>query len=127
MKTVPRISETEWEVMRVAWEHHPITAAEIIAELTRQDPTWHPKTIRTFLARLVRKGALDFEAQGRRYVYAPRVSERDSAAAASESFLDRVFGGSLRPMLAHFVRSRRLSRKEIEELKRILDGKEQPS
>ena len=125
MKPVPRISETEWEVMRVVWDRQPITAAEIIGELTRQDPTWHPKTIRTFLARLVRKGALDFEPQGRHYVYEARVSERESAAAVSESFLDRVFGGSLRPMLAHFVRSRRLSRKEIEELKRVLDGKEE--
>lgn len=127
MKPVPRISETEWEVMRVVWDRQPITAAEIIAELTRQDSTWHPKTIRTFLARLVRKGALDFESQGRRYVYEARVSERESAAAVSESFLERVFGGSLRPMLAHFVRSRRLSRKEIDELKRVLDGQEEAS
>jgi len=125
MKPLPRISETEWEVMRVIWERHPITAAEVIAALTRQDPTWHPKTIRTFLARLVHKGALDYEPEGRRYVYAPRVSERESTAAASESFLDRVFGGSLRPMLAHFVKSRRLSRRDVEELKRILDGKEE--
>jgi BlaI family penicillinase repressor len=125
MKPVPRISETEWEVMRVVWERHPITAAQVIAQLTRQDPTWHPKTIRTFLARLVRKRALDYECQGRRYVYEPLVTEQASTDAASQSFLERVFGGSLRPMLAHFVRSRRLSRREVEELKRILDGEEE--
>jgi BlaI family penicillinase repressor len=124
MKTAPRISETEWEVMRVVWDRHPITAAEIIERLTQQDPTWHPKTVRTLLARLVRKKALDYEPQGRLYVYEPKVSERDCVAAASDSFLGRVFGGSLKPMLAHFVRHRKLSRREIEELKRILDGKE---
>lgn len=126
MKTAPRISETEWEVMRVVWDRHPITAAEIIERLVRQDATWHPKTVRTLLARLVKKKALDYEAQGRLYVYEPRVSERDCVAAASDSFLGRVFGGSLKPMLAHFVQHRKLSRKEIEELKRILDGEDRP-
>lgn len=125
MKTAPRISETEWEVMRIVWDRHPITAAEIIERLVRQDATWHPKTVRTLLARLVKKRALDYEAQGRLYVYEPRVSERDCVAAASDSFLGRVFGGSLEPMLAHFVQHRKLSRKEIGELKRILDGEEQ--
>ena len=124
MKTAPRISETEWEVMRVVWDRHPITAAEVIERLVRQDATWHPKTVRTLLARLVKKNALDYEAQGRLYVYEPKVSERDCVAAASDSFLGRVFGGSLKPMLAHFVQHRKLSRKEIAELKRILDGEE---
>jgi len=124
MKSVPKISETEWEVMRVVWAGHPVTAAEIISRLTRQDPSWHPKTVRTLLGRLVRKKALAYEPQGRVYVYRPRVTERDSVAAASESFVDRVLGGSLKPMLAHFVQRRRMSRGEIEELKRVLEGKE---
>ncbi|MBM3882514.1 MAG: BlaI/MecI/CopY family transcriptional regulator [Verrucomicrobia bacterium] len=122
MKAVPKISETEWEIMRMLWAEHPLTAAEIIERLAARDPTWHPKTVRTFLARLVRKRALDYEAQGRAYVYEPRVNERDCVAAASASFLDRVFGGSLRPMLAHFVEERRLSRSDLAELRRLLDG-----
>jgi BlaI family penicillinase repressor len=125
MNAAPRISETEWEVMRVIWDRHPVTAAEVIARLTQQDPTWHPKTIRTFLARLVQKGALGYEPAGRRYVYSPRVTESACAAEATESFLGRVFGGLLRPMLAHFVQQRKLSRREIEDLKRILEGKEE--
>ncbi len=86
MKTVPRISETEWEIMRVIWATHPITAAEIIAKLMEEDATWHPKTARTLLARLVRKKVLDCERKGRAYVYAPRVSERECVGMASESF-----------------------------------------
>jgi BlaI family transcriptional regulator, penicillinase repressor len=124
MKTTPRISETEWEVMRVVWAKHPITAAEIIEALTRQDATWHHKTIRTLLGRLVQKQALGYEPAGRAYIYEPRVSEATCVAAASASFLNRVFGGALSPMLAHFVQHRKLSRKEIEELKRLLDGKD---
>ncbi len=121
MKTVPRITDTEWEIMRVVWANHPITAAEIIERLAAADPTWHPKTARTLLARLVRKKALGYEPQGRVYVYEPRVTERECVAAASDSFLERVFGGALTPMLTHFVERRRLTRRDLDELRALLD------
>jgi BlaI family penicillinase repressor len=70
---------------------------------------------------LVRKQALDYEPQGRLYVYEPRVTERDCTAAASESFLERVFGGSLKPMLAHFVERKRLTRHDLRELSELLE------
>src|SRR6185436_2505116 len=98
MKRCPKISDTEWEIMRVVWAHHPITAADIISRLSAADATWHPKTVRTLLARLVEKKALEYEEQGRSYVYEPRVSEQECIAAASGSFVERVFGGSLKPM-----------------------------
>jgi BlaI family penicillinase repressor len=124
MKTTSRISETEWEIMRIVWRRHPITAAQIIEQLTGQDSTWHPKTARTLLGRLVAKKALDYEHQGRLYVYRPLVKEEACVNAVSQSFLERVFGGSLQPMLAHFVQNKKLTPKEIVELKRILDDKE---
>jgi BlaI family penicillinase repressor len=121
MKTLPRISDTEWEIMRILWEKHPLSANEIIVELTTADSGWHPKTARTLLARLVRKQALGYEAKGRTYVYTPLVSAEDCVGTASESFLDRVFGGSLKPMLAHFVERQKLTRQDLEELGRLLD------
>jgi BlaI family penicillinase repressor len=120
-KNVPRISETEWEVMRVVWARHPVTASEIIDQLMQSDASWHPKTARTLLARLVKKKALDYEPRGRSYVYEPLVTERECVATASASFLDRVFGGALQPMLAHFVEARRLQGRELEELKQLLE------
>lgn len=120
MKAMPRISETEWEVMRALWAKAPASAAEIIATLTANDPTWHPKTAKTLLNRLVKKKALGYKKEGRAYLYRPLVKEADCALAESESFLDRVFGGSLKPMLAHFVERKKLSAEEIRELKRLL-------
>ena len=122
MRAVPRITETEWEVMRVIWSKHPITAHEVIARLIRNDATWHPKTARTLLARLVKKGALDYEERGRAYSYEPLVSEAECRAAASDSFLERVFGGSLQPMLAHFVERRRITKQDLKELSDLLEG-----
>jgi BlaI family penicillinase repressor len=121
MSKVPRISETEWEIMKVIWAKAPCSAADVIEILTRADASWHPKTIKTFLTRLVSKHALSFRKQGRSYLYCPLVSEQQCVDAASESFLERVFGGSLKPMLAHFVEHKKLSPSEIRELKQILE------
>ena len=124
MKTVPRISETEWEVMRVVWAKAPCTAGEIIAALVRADPSWHPRTIKTFLGRLTGKRALGFRKEGRAYIYRPLVTEDECVSAVSETFLERVFGGALKPMLAHFVERKKLSAEEIRELKKLLKEKE---
>src|SRR5215207_3923319 len=121
MKRTPRISDTEWEIMRIVWARHPITAADIIAQLIAADSSWHPKTARTLLARLVEKKALDYEERGRSYVYEPRVTEAECVAAASGSFVERVFGGSLKPMLAHFIEQRQLTREELDDLQALLD------
>ena len=120
MPTIPRISETEWEVMKVLWAHAPLTANDVIARLAAQDPSWHPKTARTLLNRLVKKKALGFRRDGRAYLYRPLVAERDCVAAVTDSFLARVFGGALEPMLAHFVERRKLSSAELRDLQRVL-------
>ncbi len=126
MKPAPKISDTEWEIMRVVWAGHPMTAAQIVDKLAATDPEWHPKTVRTLLARLVAKKALRYEASGRSYVYAPAVSEKQCIAAASDSFLNRVFGGSLKPMLAHFAERQRLSPRDLEELRALLERGDKP-
>ena len=107
--------------MRCVWGKYPATANEIIERLGAEDASWHPKTVRTLLARLVAKKALDYEARGRTYVYSPLVSEQECVDTASESFLARVFGGSLKPMLAHFVKQPRLTKAELEELRALLN------
>ena len=124
MKRIPRISDTEWEVMKVVWAHTPCSAGQIIDSLVRRDATWHPKTVKAFLNRLVRKGALGFRKEGRAYLYRPLVKEEDCVDAASASFLERVFGGSLKPMLAHFVERQKLSEEEIRELRRLLNNRD---
>jgi BlaI family transcriptional regulator, penicillinase repressor len=121
MKNAPRISETEWKVMKVLWTKAPCSAETVIQELQQSEPDWHPKTIKTFLNRLVGKEVLGFSKEGRAYVYRPLVTEQQCVTAASESFLERVFGGSLKPMLAHFVERKKLSAEEIAELKKLLE------
>jgi len=125
MSKTPRISEAEWLVMKVCWNRSPINAQEIIEALA-PPASRHPKTVKTLLNRLVKKGALGFKKDGRAYLYEPLVAEQDCVTAESTSFLERVFGGSLQPMLAHFVEHRKMSPEEIVELKRLIKQKENP-
>ena len=108
--------------MRVLWERSPLSAGKILEALRKDDPGWHPKTTQTLIGRLVKKGALGFKGEGRSYLYHPLLTAGQCVDRESDSFLERVFGGSLRPMLAHFVEHRKLSAKEIRELRKILEG-----
>ena len=119
-----QISDAELVVMKVVWEKAPVTANQVVDALERRRQ-WKPKTIHTLLRRLVLKGALDFEKKGRGHQFRPLVDSADDTHAASRSFLTRFFDGEVAPFLACFLEREKLSRQEIEELRRILDGKQE--
>ena len=123
MRGLPRISEAEWQVMRVLWAQSPLTANEVVEALAATT-TWNPRTVKTLLNRLVKKGGLGFEQAGRTYLYHPLVTESACARAESRSFLQRVYGGAFAPMLASFMEGKELSAADIKELRRILNRKE---
>jgi len=120
---IPKISEAEWVVMEVVWRKHPITALEVVQQLT-QYKQWQDQTIRTMLRRLIRKKALTYKAEGKIYYYEPAVSREQCVRGESHSFLERVFGGTAQPLLVQLVQETQLSTEEIDELKRILRQKE---
>src|SRR4051794_8686710 len=122
MAKTPHISESEWKVMKVLWAESPRTAAEVIAALDATED-WHPNTIKTLLSRLHRKGAVGGNKQKNLYLYRATVSEADSVQTESQSFLERIFGGAVKPLLVHFVEKQKLSTSDLEELKQILKRK----
>ncbi|KUO58152.1 MAG: transcriptional regulator [Gracilibacter sp. BRH_c7a] len=125
MGIIPKISEAEWEVMRVFWSKpHPCTANEVYASLERTTD-WKPNTVKTLITRLVKKEALGFKENRRVYYYYPLVSEDDCVRAETQSFVNRVFGGAAQPLLVTFLQEEKLSRSEIDALKQILEGKEE--
>ena len=101
----PRISDAEWEVMRIVWARGAATAQEVVSQLADRD--WSPRTVKTMLNRLLNKGALTHEAKGKAYTYRPAVRMQDCVRVESQSFLDRVFGGATAPLLVHFVKRSR--------------------
>lgn len=122
MAKTPDISEAEWKVMKVLWASSPRTAAEVVAELSRVED-WHPNTVKTLLSRLHKKGAVGTVKQKNLYLYSPLVSEAACVQAETKSFLDRVFGGSVKPLLVHFAEKENLSEADLKELREILEKK----
>src|SRR5579859_933170 len=123
---IPRISDAEWEVMKVVWKISPCTAATIVSALA-PSKDWSVGTIKTLLNRLHSKGALRFQKVGKSYLYSPNVAKERVRAAEADSFIDRVFDGAFSPMVAHFVSARKLSTADLDELERILrEGRRKP-
>jgi BlaI family penicillinase repressor len=123
MKASMRITHAEWEVMAVVWQRAPVAATAVEAEL-RDRKQWSLATVRTLLRRLVHKGALQQQAEGKRYIYAPRVSMAACVRQESESFWERVLGRAPSAALIHLVKRAELSKEDIEELRRVLRAKE---
>ena len=122
MRTHISISESEWAVMKIIWNEPPRTLQDVLSGLKHTD--WSTTTIQTYLARLVKKGALTTQRQGKGYLYYPAVSEDDCQLAESKTFLNRVYNGSLSQMVKGFVKSGSLSAEELSELKKLIDGQE---
>jgi len=115
------ISEAESRVMELLWQQSPQTSEEIVAALL--EPTgWHEKTIKTLLNRLLGKAAISAEKDGRRYLYSPLLRREDWQQRESRSLLDRVFGGKVAPLLAHFSQHEKLTAKDVAELRKLIDS-----
>ena len=106
--------------MKVLWHRGPATTSRIVSDL-KASADWKPQTIHTLLARLAQKGAVKVQRRGREHEYHPRVSDEECEHDVSRSFLSRFFDGQLTSFLARFVEREKLSAKQIEELRKILD------
>lgn len=120
MKSLPQISEAEYEVMKIVWEYAPISTNEVTDRLTATTD-WSPKTIQTMLKRLVNKGALTYVKEGRVFVYSPLVEEEEYVSQKSSSFLSRYYDGALTSMVSAYLENDRLSDDEIDTLRSLLD------
>jgi predicted transcriptional regulator len=114
------ISDAESQVMEVLWERHPLTAEDVVAALA-QTTDWQEPTVKTLLNRLLKKGAIAAERDGRRYLYRPLLKRADYVHAASKGLLDRLFDGRVAPLVAHFSQARKLSKQDVAELKRLIE------
>ena len=122
MTEIPQVSEAERIVMQVLWSEGPLTANEIIEKLDGK-VKWNPRTIRTLISRLLNKHALDFDKEGKEYRYSATVTEKQCIKLERVSFLQRVYGGATKPMIAAFIEDAKLSKSDVAELKTMLEKK----
>jgi BlaI family penicillinase repressor len=119
----PRISESEWTVMKSFWQLGPMGVADAVKSLEGV-LHWKPRTVQTLIRRLVEKGALRVESLGRDFRYHPAVSQEECQRDEGRSFLRRVFDGRLAPFVAGMVEREEVSRDELQALRQLLDEAE---
>ena len=112
MKALPQISEAEFQVMKIVWEHAPVSTNQVTEYLTRTTK-WSPKTIQTMLKRLVQKKALTYDKEGRVFIYTPLIGQQDYVNQESRHFLQRFYNGNLVSMMTVFLDMEELSQQEV--------------
>lgn len=115
-----QISEAESRVMQVLWERGPSTADDVMQALSGVSD-WQDATVKTLLNRLLKKGALAADAEGRRYRYRPLLAREAYVLEESRSLVERLFDGRIAPLVAHFSRHGQLDADDIAELRRLIE------
>jgi BlaI family penicillinase repressor len=126
MPKLPEISAAEWKVMRLLWSKSPQPAYDLATQLAEQED-WSSSTVKTLLGRLQKKKAVRIERYKNLFLYSPAVEEKDCIARETDSLLDRLFGGSVEPLLVHFARRQKVTPAQLDRLKRVLrEGPDNP-
>ena len=113
-----RISDSEWPVMQILWEHGPLTQSQLMQHLSRE---WNKNTVHTFLTRLEKKGLVIIDKSCTPHQYQALVKREDCIYQEKQSFLNKVYQGSVGRLVSSFLQDGDLSKEEIEDLRKILD------
>ena len=120
-----QITDAEWDVMQAVWQADDQAAGEVIAKV-QMSRDWNHRTIRTLLARLVEKGAVEVQIDGNKHLYRAAVSKQECVRSAAKSFSARFFSGDVKSLLLHFVENEDLSREELASIRQSLSPKKRP-
>jgi len=113
------LSNGEWKLMNLLWQESPRTIAQLVSAM-KDDTGWTKATIFMMLSRMEKKGVVRFEQGGRSKLYYPVLKKEDAVAHETESFLSRVYGGSIGMMVASMAGQKALTKEDIDELYAIL-------
>ena len=119
-----QLGRMQFRIMQVLWDRGKASAREVTEALNAAEPVAH-STVQTLLRQLEAKGAVGHEAAGRTFVFLPKLKEDKVKKTAASDLLERVFGGSVGNLVAHLLKHERLSRAEVDELRRLIDERGQ--
>lgn len=121
LKNKFNVSEAELEILKILWIKNNLTSKEIVEELVNKTD-WKPKTIQTLITRLVEKGALSVDKSNKKgYIFSSNINEDEYKSVANESFINKLYNGSLNLMISTFIKENKLTKKDIDDLKNLLD------
>ncbi len=119
MQLPKTLSDGEWKLMNLLWKEAPHTVSQLVS-LLKEDTGWTKGTIFMMLSRMVDKGVVRYEDNERRKLYYPVLTKDEAASYETESFLEKVYEGSLGMMVASMAGQKALTRQDIDELYAIL-------
>lgn len=114
------ITESEWKVMKVLWENSPLSLKEIVSAL-KDETNWSNTTIRTLIVRLMEKEYIEADKSSGNFKYAPLVEKEACQKEQAKDFLERIFEGSMEMFITAFAKKGKLTQKDQEELKKLID------
>lgn len=120
MKKHSAISDAESQVMEVLWQSSAAMLAEEVVAALAGGQDWQEATVKTLLNRLLKKGAVSAGKDGRRYLYSPVLKREQWVTTESVGMVERLFGGRIAPLVAHFGKQHKLSKEDLDELSRLV-------
>lgn len=115
-----KITQAEYEIMSVLWRDAPLAASDVAKRLSKKKD-WSDRTVKTLLSRLTDKNAVEYQTEGRRYLYSPVVSREAYTQRETKSLLDRVFGGKAAPLVAQLAESGDLDADDMDEILALIE------
>jgi predicted transcriptional regulator len=121
------ITDTELEILKLLWREGPLTTKAITEELYPEGAPSHVATVQSLLSRLEEKSLVDRDRGSRPHVFRAAVAQEDVIGRRLRALADALCDGSLSPLLTHLVRGRKLSAREREEIRALLEEIEEGS
>ncbi len=106
--------------MDALWAESPLAASDV-AERLESGTGWSLKTVKTLLSRLVEKGAVSHQPDGRRFLYSPKVTRHSYARRATQRLADQLFEGRAAPLVAHLAESKGLTKDDLRDLETLIE------
>src|ERR1041385_317144 len=122
--TATKLGRVQLRIMQILWNRGRATARDITDALNESEPIAH-STVQTLLRTLKDKGSIDHEVDGRTFVFFPLVKEDKYKRNAARDLLHRVFGGNVGSLVAHLLQNEKVSREELNEIRRMIEERGQ--
>ena len=122
MSSLPEVTGAELAVLELLWTESPRTARQLTERLYPPGTPSDVSTVQKLIQRLEQKGLVSRDRSERTHTFAAAISREGYAGQRLAELADKLSAGSLAPLLSHLVSSRRLSERELTELRSVLDA-----
>jgi predicted transcriptional regulator len=116
----PKIFESEYRFCLILWENEPVGSTELV-KLCKDQLGWSKATTYTVIRRLAERGIVKNE----NAVVTALISKEEAQASRLNEMVEETFEGSMPAFIAAFSRSKKLSRREVDQLKQLIDSYEE--